>query len=299
MNTESSAQPVQQDSRQSADTLHRTGMGNWDACFIPQQRLLDLAASWRRHLEGIEYPWLCWNVDSDWCVLQQRLVKAVGWTPLVGYDPRVGAPPLVPGAVAIDFNSELGLPTMYPHFVVEFAFQFCDRLAFWHSDLLVRLPVLQRLAATFRELSDGEIAAVPSRGHWRGLLRPWSHRYWELIACTTRGASRSQYELGAGWWYNFPRHPNFRGKATLFGRPYYWDHGTGVMYWARATRAHIHEIPEALVREGHFSSIGANNYRRRTPNNHFRNLNIDLRDNFDLAACAKRMELDSLLTDVR
>jgi len=281
----------------SSDDLHRTGMGNWAACALSLGALLEKAKSWRDELEGISHPWLCWNVDPDWCLLQQRMVKEVGWTPLVGFDPRIGPPPLIPGAVGMDFNRGLSLPTLYPHFVMEFAFVFCDRLAFWHSDLLVRLPVLRDLATKFRALSDGELAAVPSRG-WRGMLRPWSHRYWELVGCTTRSASQSQFELGAGWWYNFTRHPNFRGKPTLFGRPYYWDHGTGIMYWARATRARVHEVAERLVDEGHFTSIGAKNYQRQTPNNHLRNLNLDLRGNFDLAKCAERMGLTSLLNSL-
>jgi hypothetical protein len=278
------------------DELHRTGMGNWDACVIPLADLLAHAQSWRPHLEGVSHPWLCWNVDPDWCLLQQRLVTAVGWTPLVGFDPRVGPPPISPGAVLVDFNAGLGLPTMYPHFVMEFMFQFCDRLAFWHSDLLVRLPLLRQLSGVFRSLVDGELAAVPRRGRFGfRFVRPWAHRYWELIGCTTRGASRSQFELGAGWWYHFTRHPNFRGSPRIWGRPYYWDHGTGVMYWARATCARVHDVPERLVQEGHFSSIGAKNYKRQSPNNHFRNLNADLRENFDLAMCAKELELEAFL----
>jgi hypothetical protein len=283
------------DEKNADATLHRTGMGNWDACKIPVSELLDLAASWRPLFAGIERPWLCWNVDSDWCLLQQRLVKSVGWTPIVGFDPRVGPPCVERDAVLIDFNEKLGLPTMYPHFVLEFMFQFCDRLAFWHSDLLVRVPTLRSIAQTFEGLRDGGLAAVPSCKGLLFRLQPWAHRYWELIGCTTRGASRSQFELGAGWWYNFTRHPNFRGRPTLFGRPYYWDHGTGIMYWARSTKAKVRDIDEALVREGHFTSIGAQNYVRQSPNNHFRKLNLDLRANFDLAKCAESLELGHLL----
>jgi hypothetical protein len=270
-------------------------MGNWGACTIPVDRLLAVASGWQRSVAGIDKLWLCWNVDHDWCVLQQRLVQAVGWTPLVGFDPRVGPPPVERGAVLVDFNAELALPTMYPHFVMELMFAFCDRLAFWHSDLLVRLPVMQKLADEFSGLADGELAAVPSRGGLRRRFMPWSHRYWELIGCTTRGASRDQFELGAGWWYNFTGHPNFRGNDRLYGQPYYWDHGTGVMYWARQRKARVHEIPEQLVAEGHFTSIGAKGYVRKSPNSHMRNLNADLQANFDLAACAGKLGLGHLL----
>lgn len=281
----------------SPDDLFRTGMGNWGACRIPVEKLVAVASNWRDALSGIDKPWLCWNVDHDWCVLQQRLVKAVGWTPVVGFDPRVGPPPVEKGAVLVDFNSELSLPTLYPHFVMELAFVFCDRLAFWHSDLLVRLPVMQSLADMFGELPDGEVAAVPGRGGVRQWLKPWSHRYWELIGCTTRAASRDQFELGAGWWYNFPGHPNFKGSGKLFGQPYYWDHGTGIMYWARHRRAKVHEIPERLVAEGHFTSIGAKKYVRKSPNSHMRSLNADLNANFDLAVCANKLGLERLLVE--
>jgi len=277
------------------DDLYRTGMGNWSACVIPVDQLITHAATWRSALEGVCHPWLCWNVDPDWCLLQQRLVLAVGWTPIVGFDPRVGPSPVETGAILIDFNRQLDLPTLYPHFVLELAFAFCDRLAFWHSDLLVRLPLLQKLADDFAQLADGQVAAVPSRGGRKGILRPWSHRYWELIGCTTKTASKEQFEIGAGWWYNFYSHPNFRGRRTLFGRPYYWDHGTGVMYWARKRKACVYEIPEKLIAEGHFTSIGTRNYRRYSPNNHMRNLNVDLRANFNLTTCAERLGLGQFL----
>lgn len=279
-----------------ADKWFRTGMGNWGACEIPLDQLRAVARGWREPLSGVQKPWLCWNVDDDWCLLQQRLVKAVGWTPLVGFDPRVGPPPLEKGVVLVDFNSQLGLPTMYPHFVIEFMFEFCDRLAFWHSDLLVRVPVMQRLADEFAQMGDGELAAVPGRGGVRGWLKPWSHRYWELIGCTTRSASQDQFELGAGWWYNFTGHPNFRGRDTFLGQRYYWDHGTGIMYWARKRGRRVHEIPERLVAEGHFTSIGAKGYIRKSPNSHLRNLNADLQANFDLASCARKLDLGHLLT---
>ena len=277
------------------DALYRTGMGNWDACRIPVDRLLSVASTWQRLLSGVDRPWLCWNVDHDWCVLQQRLVHAVGWTPLVGFDPRVGPPPIEDDAILIDFNAEFALPTMYPHFVIELAFAFAERLAFWHSDLLVRLPIMEELAGTFARLGDGELAAVPCRGGIRRRLMPWAQRYWELIGCTTRGASRDQFELGAGWWYNFTRHPNFQGKPTLYGKPYYWDHGTGIMYWARHHKPRVYDIPERLVAEGHFTSIGAMQYVRQSPNNHTRNLNADLSANFNLADCARQLELTRLL----
>ena len=74
--------------------------------------LLEEAIRWAGRFRGIERPWLCWNVDSNWCVVQQRLVKEVGWTPVVGFDPRAGEPQLVPGAVLMNFNERLRLPSI-------------------------------------------------------------------------------------------------------------------------------------------------------------------------------------------
>ncbi len=51
------------------DDLYRTGMGNWSACVIPVDQLITHAATWRSALEGVCHPWLCWNVDPDWCLL--------------------------------------------------------------------------------------------------------------------------------------------------------------------------------------------------------------------------------------
>jgi hypothetical protein len=282
------------DKSAKADVLYRTGMGNWAACIFPVAKLIAAAETWRAELDGISLPWLCWNVDPDWCVLQQRIILNIGWTPVVGFDPRVGPPPVEIGAKLVDFNREFNLPILYPHFVIELAFVFSERLAFWHSDLLARISTLQTLADNFIELRQGELAAVPVRG-LRKLLRPWSHRYWEVIGCTTRDASKDQFELGAGWWYNFIAHPNYRGKPALFGRPYGWDHGTGVMYWARQRRARVHEISESLIADGHFTSIGANNYVRTSPNNHMRNLNAELGLNFNLATSAERLGLGKFL----
>src|SRR5215468_4474036 len=116
---------------------YRTGAGNWDACNIPLDVLCAAAERWQPILDSVARPWLCWNVDPDWCLVQQRLALEVGWTPLVGGDPRLPRPILLPNSLYIDFNAEFRLPTMFMHFPLEFAFAFAGRLAFWHSDLLV------------------------------------------------------------------------------------------------------------------------------------------------------------------
>jgi hypothetical protein len=91
----------------------------------------------------------------------------------VGFDPRVGPPPVEPGAILIDFNEGFGFPVMWPHFPLEFAFVFIElKLAFWHADLLCRMAVLKRLAAIYKSLADGEMAAVYDIGGRRNYSIP-------------------------------------------------------------------------------------------------------------------------------
>jgi FkbM family methyltransferase len=61
------------------------------------------ATEWREAVDGADRLWLCWSVDPAWNVVQQRLVASVGWTPVVGYDPRT----------SIGFNKHLQLPTAW------------------------------------------------------------------------------------------------------------------------------------------------------------------------------------------
>src|SRR5947209_5182610 len=112
-------------------TAGRCGTGNWGASPPSLGEMFAAAKDWADALRGIERPWLCWNVDPDWCLVQQKLVLEVGWTPIVGSDSG-NPPPLLPGAVYVDFNRRLRLPAMWMHFPLELAFLFCDRLAFWH-----------------------------------------------------------------------------------------------------------------------------------------------------------------------
>src|SRR3954468_5149670 len=88
---------------------YRFGTGNWRSfAYVPftLDELLEVSQSWGHQLRGVELPWLCWNVDADWCLVQQKLVALAGWTPVVGWDPRVGPPELIRGAIPIDFNAE-------------------------------------------------------------------------------------------------------------------------------------------------------------------------------------------------
>ena len=250
-----------------------------------------VAEHWRAAVAGVDRPWLCWNVNDDWCVFQQKLVLSVGWTPIVGWDPNcgVGAPPLMHGAIAVDFNEGLGYEALWPHFPLEFAFMWTERLAFWHADLLVRIDKLKKYANLFAQLKDGEMAAVPSRGGVRNMLRRRTHRYWELLGCMTRGASESQFKLGCGWWRNFYRHPQTPPEEADQRSKYYYDSGVGIMYWKRRYAGKVLDISERTLREGHFTKVGNANYVHRG------NKGQELAENFDISDAAKRLGLESFL----
>jgi hypothetical protein len=284
------------DSMDRSSILYKRGMGNWQAWGDDISAITSAAESWRLALQSIEYPWLCWNIDEDWCYLQQKLVLEAGWTPVVGFDPRCGAPSkLVPGAIVVDFNRDLHLPVLYPHFPLEFAFLFCERIAFWHSDLLVRVEKMRAIAAQFKKLEQGETAAVSCVG-WRNIFTPLRQRYWELIGCTTRQASKDQFDKGCGWWLHFHAHPNRKvnvGDRKL--EQYYWDHGSGIMYWKRKHGGQVLSLKEKDYMEGHFSQIKFDQYKRISPNNEFRDLRQDLNNNFQLKECASKLGLADLL----
>ena len=116
----------------------RAGTGNWDAYRSGMDRIYASAEKWRTALRDVKQPWLCWNIDDEWCSIQQRLVQAVGWTPVIGWDPNScpARRTVLPGSVEIDFNADLQFPALWPHFPMEFAFLWTERLAFWHADLL-------------------------------------------------------------------------------------------------------------------------------------------------------------------
>jgi hypothetical protein len=210
------------------------GTGNW-ACWQPAEagRLHEAAACWARQLPPGDRYWLCWNVNDDWCRVQQRLVREAGWTPLVGADANVANPTVLDGSVRLDFNAALGLPSLWMHFPLELAFGWVERLAFWHSDVLLPRPVLRTYARQFEELRGPVTAAVFNR---RNLFRPrgWNNaaRWFEVVGCTTRAASLSQFEHGCGWWRHFQNHPNAAEVRNL--DHYHWDHGGGIRYWERA-----------------------------------------------------------------
>jgi hypothetical protein len=276
---------------------HAAGVGNWRRLAesgVALDQVYASAADWAPALSGIAKPWLCWSVDQDWCLIQQRLVKSVGWTPIVGYDPRSSSPPLEPGAILVDFNKRLNLPTMYMHFPLDLVHLFCDRLAFWHSDLLLRQEKMRALADKFAALPDGSMAAVQPAEGIRIRLSRGQRRYWEVVGCTTRGASRNAFENGCGWWQGWAYHPSTSEPERLQRSKYYWDHGSGIRYWHRHCGGSVQLVPESYIAEGHFTGISRADYRRVSPKNFRKDLTKELSLNNELVECCRKLGLDDL-----
>jgi hypothetical protein len=245
--------------------LAQFGQGQWPAfraLNVDLEELMNIAQEWGSELKAIDRPWLCWNVNDDWCFVQQRLVTEAGWTPVVGFDPRAGPPRRVlPGSVVFDFNKNLGLPILYPHFPLEFSFLFCERIAFWHSDLLIRRTQIRGLKDSFEALAEGQTAATWVDPGRRYKFTQRHNRYWELVGCTTRRASCDQFEKGCGWWMAFWAHPN-QHNGQQIRRQYYWDHGAGIFYWHKRAGGDVVVIRGSDYQEGHFTKIGNKAYMR-------------------------------------
>ena len=232
-------------------------------------------------------------MNDQWCLIQQKLIAEIGWTPIIGWDPNCGGPPskMIPAAVAIDFNRILGLQVLYQHIPLEFAFLWAPRLAFWHADVLMSRAKMRLAAARFEKLQDGEMAAVKTYGGMRNLLRPKYHRYWEVLGCTTRQASRDQYESGCGWWRGFQHHPNAPSapEARVHRERFYDDHGCGVQYWARCCNGRVDAIRESWIAAEHFSVITVKGYQRAAS----KSAEMDI--NFDLQKITRRLGINDLL----
>jgi hypothetical protein len=275
----------------------KNGTGDWLDFHIPLERVYERATEWKKAVAGVDRPWLCWNISPRWCVLQQRLVQAVGWTPIIGFDPRIGPPPVLPGSVLINFNESFDFPAMWMHFPMEFVFLWTERLAFWHSDLLCRLPLMEKLSKMFESLEDGQMAAVLDKGGRRNYLNFKSHRFWELCGCTTAGASENQFYNGTGWWRPLWLHPKCRVSAERRRRrPYQNDHGAGILYWKNNYRGPVIPIDLYVIKEGHCSEIMSKNYKNLP--NHFtalRDLPSELDLNYDIEEVAQRLGIAHLL----
>jgi len=153
---------------------------------------------------------------------------------------------------------------------------------------------MKDLSRTFSSLADGEVAAVypRARGH---LLFPWRRRFWELVGCTTKGASHDQFKNGAGWWMNFQHHPNAHGYMEGLMRKYfYWDHGAGIYYWRLRYGGKVVRINGAVA-EGHCTSIGKADYRFAAGGGPNKNLTVELDDNYRIRTVADQLDIGHLL----
>ncbi|WND03461.1 hypothetical protein QGN29_03630 [Temperatibacter marinus] len=251
--------PVEEDLESLSPEVknYRFGRGGWPAFHnygMPIQELLKAAEKWAEAFEGIEKPWLVWNAHPEWCIIQQNLVESVGWTPIVGFDPRLGPPEKKsPNAIIYNFNSDLDLLYMSPMFVIEFLFCYADKMAMFHSDFLLAPEDLAVYAKQFEQLKDGETIAT---SFWR-LNRFWRKpdRHWELLACNTRAASKSQFDQAADWWCNIHDHINCPDEAgyELRKTKVGWDHTSGILFWEKYCGGTVHKIPLSKIEHGHFS----------------------------------------------
>ncbi len=265
------------------------GTGNWWVMrFHPAMKLIPKAAeNWGRKLEGINKPWLCWCVNDRWCILQQKLVKAVGWTPVVGKDENIDNPTLLKDSVYIDFNKCFNFPQIFMHFPLEWVFLFAKKLAFWHSDLILSIKDMKKCAEVFNNLQDGEIAAVESKFRlfrylWERPKYRECRRFFEVVGCTTKGASKSQYEHGCGWWRHIYKHPNY--NANDFKRMPHSEHGIGIRYWKEKYGGNV--IPLKISLKGHAAA-----YKTRF----IRSKEEDLDTTYSLEKIANSLNLQQFL----
>lgn len=271
----------------------RIGTGNWDA--FPHEHLemvYKATAEWKDRLKQCEKAWLCWNLNTSWCLVQQKMILDAGWTPVVGWDPN--CPPksldILDGTILVDFNHYFSFPVMWPHFPLEFAFLWIpSKLAFWHADLLVHPKKFEYLVYMFDSLKPGEMAAVFSFGGYRNFFNYRSHRYWELIGCTTSDASRHQFDHGCGWWRHFYKHPNTPIDEKEERSKYYYDSGVGIAYWKKKYNRSVIDIKESYIKEGHCTEIGHKNYRKA------RHKGEELVLNYDLRSVLKKLSLHDYL----
>lgn len=277
----------------------RSGRGNWEAFIKSGYTISDIfeaANDWKKQIDPVERPWLCWNVNPDWCLVQQKLVQSVGWTPVIGTDPRCPSPRLYGDSIFVDFNRKLGFAMLFPHFILDYVFLFLPRLAFWHSDLLLTPELMKTYATAFDALPDGSMAATQARAGLRDRLTRKNRRFWELLGCTTAGASKENYDLGCGWWLAFYLHPNCPTREERQRRiRLHWEYGAGVRYWSDRYGGRVDVIDEQDIAKGHFSRINNNRYKIISHYGWARNIQKDLPANFDLDECCRKMGLSDFL----
>lgn len=260
----------------------RMGTGNWDAFpFELLNTVYDVAKKWGEKLKNIEKPWLCWGVQDDICQIQQKLVMEMGWTPVVGHDTNI-VPTVLDGSFYIDFNEGFNFDHMRMYFPLEFVFLFVDKIAFWHSDFLMSIEDMQYCVEKFEFLGKDEMAMVWNRGRLFGLRDRHANKWYALVGCTTRDASRKQFDLGCGFWRHIEKHPNF--KKEDYRREPFYDHEIGVTNWQKKYKGHIVRLK--LSTRGHMTSRECK---------HSFSKEEDLTNNFNLVNVCKQLGIDHYL----
>ncbi|MBW2108097.1 MAG: hypothetical protein JRI36_05450 [Deltaproteobacteria bacterium] len=265
------------------------GTGNWKAWKKGMDLIFEAAHDWKQSLNGVDYPWLCWNIDDEWCKLQQKLVALTGWVPVVGKDTNIEKPTILPGSVFVDFNKYFQLPVMQMQFPLEFAFLFAKRLAYWHSDFIASVADMIKFSEIFKKLKDGEMAVTWTLRGLFGFKFRKQNRIFELIGCTTERASREQFELGCGWWRNTHFHPNF--NTAKFKKAPYYDHGTGITIWATKFGGKVIDL-DPDERRGHASNYLLKNQPKKADH---RSKVEDMNEYYDLEEMATNLGISHLL----
>jgi len=263
----------------------RVGSGSWDA--FPHEMFAQVekqAKNWQSELSNIDRPWLCWAVQDDLCKLQQALVKEVGWTPVVGHDTNI-KPTILPGSHYIDFNSQFKFDHLRMFFPLEFVFLFVEKIAFWHSDFLMSLTDMRKCATAFETLRDSEMAMVWNRGRLFGLRDRHANKWYALVGCTTKAASKEQFELGCGFWRHIERHPNFRSED--YKKEPFYDHEIGITNWNKKYGGKIIRLSPSVI--GHMTSRECK---------HIFSKEEDLTCNFDLRDMCKKLKIEGVYDNV-
>jgi len=123
------------------------------------------------------------------------------------------------------------------------------------------------------------------------------HRYYELLACMTRGASKDNFDKGCGWWRNSFLHPNVGSRAERDEREkLFYDNGFGLMYWKRKHGGRVRDISLRRAAEGHCSEIGNKNYKNLPGHLEAeRNTGREMELNYDLEQVCKRLGIERFL----
>jgi hypothetical protein len=150
---------------------------------------------------------------------------------------------------------------------------------------------MREMVVKFEQLKDGEMSAVYSYGGMKNVFRFKMHRYFELLGCTTRGASQDQFDKGCGWWRRFAYHVNAPADAREFARrnAYYVEHGVGIRYWEKHCGGRVHALSEREFNRNHFSVNTVKNYRKANSKSE------ELEINFDLDEITNKLSIGDLL----